>query len=75
MQSMQQVGSALGVAIVGEVFFGALLRTGAVDPHVGYALALRAAVLWTAASFGSIALLVWLLPKPGAQVRPVVPVE
>jgi hypothetical protein len=50
------------VAIVGEVFFSSLMRAG--GDHLAYAGALRAAVLCTAISFGSIALLVWLLPKP-----------
>ena len=70
LQSIQQVGAALGVAIVGEVFFSSLMGAG-VD-HAAYAGALRMAVLCTAASFGSIAALVWLLPKPAAMPqRPV----
>jgi EmrB/QacA subfamily drug resistance transporter len=74
LQSFQQVGAALGVAIVGEVFFSSLLRAG--TDHLAYAGALRMAVLCTAASFGCIAGLVWLLPKPAAMVhRPVVAVE
>ena len=71
LQSIQQVGAALGVAIVGEVFFSSLMGTGA--DHAAYAGALRLAVLCTAGSFGSIALLVWLLPKPAILgQRPVV---
>ena len=67
LQSVQQVGAALGVAIIGEVFFSSLMGSGgAVAPHLAYAAALRIAVLCAAASFGSIALLVWLLPKPVA---------
>ena len=74
LQSIQQVGAALGVAIVGEVFFSSLMQSG--TDHLAYAAALRLAVLCTAASFGSIALLVWLLPKPAATAhRPVVTVE
>ncbi|WP_309664668.1 MFS transporter [Tabrizicola sp.] len=74
LQSMQQVGAALGVAIVGEVFFSSLMRAG--GDHLAYAGALRAAVLCTAISFGSIALLVWILPKPAPIAgRPPVAVD
>ncbi len=74
LQSFQQIGAALGVAIVGEVFFSSLMRAG--GDHLAYAGALRMSVLCTAAGFGSIAVLVWLLPKPsGLGERPVVAVE
>lgn len=65
LQSMQQVGAALGVAVVGEVFFSALMRAG--GDHLAFDGALRMAILCTAASFGAIAALVWLLPAPGPR--------
>lgn len=66
LQSFQQVGGALGLAVVGEAFFSYLRRNlpGAVDPVLVYSEALRWAVLFNIASFIVVALMVWKLPKP-----------
>ncbi|MGR3632721.1 MAG: MFS transporter [Limimaricola soesokkakensis] len=58
LQSFQQVGGALGVAVMGQLFFG-MLRGGG-----GYPEALTAALWFNAAAFVLVALLVWRLPEP-----------
>lgn len=58
LQSFQQVGGALGVAVMGQLFFG-MLRGGG-----GYPEALTAALWFNAAAFVAVALLVWRLPEP-----------
>lgn len=58
LQSFQQVGGALGVAVMGQLFFG-MLRGGG-----GYPDALTAALWFNAAAFVAVALLVWRLPEP-----------
>ena len=63
LQSFQQVGGALGVAIMGQIFFATLMKGGA-EQHLLYAGALRSALIYNIAAFAAIALAVWLLPKP-----------
>lgn len=58
LQSFQQVGGALGVAVMGQLFFG-MLRGGG-----GYPEALTAALWFNAVAFVAVALLVWRLPEP-----------
>lgn len=66
LQSFQQVGGALGVAVMGQLFFG-LLRGGG-----GYPDAMTAALWFNAAAFVAVALLVWRLPEPRLvpEIRP-----
>ena len=66
LQSFQQVGGALGLAVMGELFFSTLragLSTGG-DPIGTYSTALRAALTFNIMTFASVAVLVWLLPRP-----------
>ncbi|MEO6395222.1 MAG: hypothetical protein ABIO40_04870, partial [Devosia sp.] len=54
---------AIGVALVGEIFFtslGAGLASGA-NPHAVFASSASLAILYVIVSFGSVAALVWLL--------------
>lgn len=79
LQAFQQMGSAIGVAVMGEMFFSTLapaLAAGG-DPHLAFASAFTFAVLYNVGSFSVIAALVWLLPAPSGQasVRPAPPVE
>ncbi|WP_093992959.1 MFS transporter [Flavimaricola marinus] len=66
LQSFQQVGGALGLAVVGEIFFSYLRVNlpGAADPALVYSEALRWAVLFNITSFIVVALMVWRLPQP-----------
>ena len=70
LQSFQQVGGALGVAIMGQIFFATLMKGGAA-PHALYSDALRSALIYNIAAFAVIALAVWLLPKPVMRSGPV----
>ena len=63
LQSFQQVGGALGVAIMGQIFFATLMKGGAA-PHALYSDALRLALIYNIAAFAVISVAVWLLPKP-----------
>jgi EmrB/QacA subfamily drug resistance transporter len=75
LQSFQQVGGALGVAIMGEIFFSTLMRAGAgAASHAVYADALRNALIYNLFAYAVIAAAVWLLPRPGKQAVGAVPV-
>ncbi len=66
LQSFQQVGGALGLAVMGELFFGTI-RRAAVSGNtssVVYSDALEAALWFNTVSFLLVALLVWRLPEP-----------
>lgn len=70
LQSFQQVGGALGVAIMGEIFFSTLMRGGA-ESHAVYSGALQSALIYNIGAFAVIAVAVWLLPKPVMRGGPV----
>ena len=70
LQSFQQVGGALGVAIMGQIFF-ATLMTGGAEPHAVYSDALRLALIYNIGAFAVISIAVWLLPKPVMRGGPV----
>src|SRR5690606_28647196 len=59
LQSFQQIGGALGVAVVGEIFF-ATLATGmrAGPPHPAYVTSLQNALIYEMAAFALFAVLV-----------------
>ncbi|MFZ5708262.1 MAG: MFS transporter [Pseudomonadota bacterium] len=61
VQSFQQVGSAFGIAIMGEIFFA---RLGGSSAAADYAAALTQAMLYATAAFAAIAGLVRFLPAP-----------
>jgi EmrB/QacA subfamily drug resistance transporter len=65
LQSFQQIGGALGVAIVGEVFFATLaagMQAGA--PHPAYVMSLQNALIYEMAAFALFAVLVAFLKIP-----------
>ena len=66
LQAFQQIGGALGLAVMGELFFSTLKARlpGAVDAVAVYSQALSLAILFSTCSFILIALLVWRLPPP-----------
>lgn len=68
LQAFQQMGAAVGVAIMGEIFFATLARnlSAGLDPHPAYATALTNAVIYNVIVFAMIAALVWRLPAPKA---------
>jgi predicted MFS family arabinose efflux permease len=61
LASAQQVGNALGVALIGVVFFGALDAGHAVPD------AFRTSLLWLAAGSVAVAALIQTLPRGGAR--------
>ena len=71
LQAFQQVGGALGLAVMGEVFFSHLGRNlpGAADPVAVYSTALQLAILVGIAGFACVAFLVWRLPRPARVPR------
>ena len=71
LQAVQQVGSALGVAIMGEIFFSRLAATdaAATAPHALYASAITQAILYNTAAFLVIAVSVPYLFRPGRISR------
>jgi MFS family permease len=72
LQAFQQVGGALGVAIVGQLFFSRLLAPGggAEAAHAAYAHAITVGLVWPVLAFGSLAAAVWLLPAPKGGAGP-----
>ena len=71
LQALQQVGGALGVAIMGELFFAGLASAGAegTPSQAVYAAALARAVLWNVAAFVAIGAAVLLLRGPRESGR------
>ncbi|MCB8837228.1 MFS transporter [Aurantimonas sp. VKM B-3413] len=65
LQSFQQIGGALGVAIVGEIFFGTL--GGQTASHAGYRDAFEAALVYQIAIFLILAFLASRLKVPDRQ--------
>ncbi len=66
VQAFQQVGGALGLAVVGEMFFSramGLVRTGTPQAEA-FADGLRFALLAVIVVFGALAAFVWRLPAP-----------
>ena len=69
LQAFQQVGGALGLAIMGEIFFSSLhesMKTGTSLPGA-YASALSQGLIFCICVFLLLAALVWRLPKPQLQ--------
>lgn len=71
LQSFQQIGSALGIAITGEIFFSGLqssLARGGM-PHPAFVDSLGRALVYEMAAFGFVALLVLFLKVPPQAMR------
>ncbi|MDB5527088.1 MAG: family efflux transporter permease subunit [Devosia sp.] len=78
LQAFQQVGGALGVALIGQIFFsnlGNTFATGA-SQHAAFSSASSLALWYVICSFGLVLLLVPLFKSGGQQGRgaPVTPV-
>jgi fucose permease len=66
LQSFQQIGSALGIAISGQIFFSTLeadFRSGSM-PHAAFVDGLGNALIYEVAAFALVAVLVFFLPVP-----------
>lgn len=81
LQAFQQVGGALGIALVGEIFFtrlGNAFAAGA-GPHAAFADSAALALWYQVASFGLVLVLALFFKGPGSQPQvrsvPPVPVE
>jgi EmrB/QacA subfamily drug resistance transporter len=66
LQAFQQIGGALGVALVGEMFFGGLATAfaGGATPHAAFAGSASFALWYQVASFAIVLLLVPLFRSP-----------
>jgi EmrB/QacA subfamily drug resistance transporter len=75
LQSFQQVGGALGVAVLGQIFFATIAgRVGAGSTvHAAYVAGFERVLIYEMAVFALFAILVPLLKVPGAQAAPVGP--
>jgi EmrB/QacA subfamily drug resistance transporter len=78
LQAFQQIGGALGVALIGEIFFPALVaafKSGSL-PHAAFVGAAQKAMIYEIAVFAVMAAMVPLLKplKHGAQGAPQTPV-
>lgn len=72
LQSFQQIGSAIGIALVGQIFFSALADrlAGGSDRHAAYVDSLEAALLYEVLAFLVVASLVLFLRAPPAGAQP-----
>ncbi|HWK65440.1 MAG TPA: MFS transporter [Rhizobiaceae bacterium] len=72
LQSFQQIGSAIGIAVVGQIFFSALGQrlAGASDRHAAYVDSLEAALLYEVLAFMVVVGLVLFLKAPPAGPLP-----
>ncbi|MDB5541615.1 MAG: transporter [Devosia sp.] len=84
LQAFQQIGGAIGVALVGEIFFTNLTAGFAAGnaPHVAFAAAAGPAILYQVASFALVVILVPFLrirgpaqPGQGREAAPPVVAE
>ncbi|WP_226780275.1 MFS transporter [Oceaniglobus trochenteri] len=69
LQAFQQVGGAMGVAIVGQIFFTMLEgvpAAGSPAAHLVYERAFSTAIAYPVLSFALLAGAVWLLPRPSS---------
>ncbi|MCB5198747.1 DHA2 family efflux MFS transporter permease subunit [Loktanella sp. TSTF-M6] len=66
LQSFQQIGGALGLAVMGQLFFGYLGRNG--EGVADYSTALTHALWFSTFTFACVAVFVWQLPK-GEQAK------
>jgi EmrB/QacA subfamily drug resistance transporter len=66
LQSFQQIGSAIGIAVVGQIFFSSLAGrlTGEASRHAAYVVSLEAALLYEVLAFLIVAGLVLFLKAP-----------
>ena len=64
LQSFQQIGSALGIAITGQIFFSTLQEMASADPHPTFVLGLEQALIYEMVAFAVVALMALLLKKP-----------
>ena len=80
LQSFQQIGSGLGIAITGQIFFSTLQRAAdnKVPAHASFVASLEAALIYEILAFTLVAVLVFFLQPPpasahGGQGKPVKP--
>ncbi|MBK8082646.1 MAG: DHA2 family efflux MFS transporter permease subunit [Devosia sp.] len=80
LQAFQQIGGAIGVAIVGEIFFSLLAAhlAAGLPPKAAYATAAAPAIIYQIVAFSLVVILVPFLrirPPVAGGGRPVVPAE
>ena len=67
VNTVVQIGSATGIAIVGVIFFG-LVEASAAPPAETFTAAIQQTLWFQVAAFGASAVLAFLLPgRPAAQ--------
>jgi MFS family permease len=69
LQSFQQIGSALGIAVTGQIFFSSLeggLSSGEAA-HPAFVASMSAALLYEMAAFAVVVLLVFFLRPPSPR--------
>lgn len=68
LQSLQQVGSALGIAVTGQIFFSTLANrlAGQTPRHGAFVASLGNALIYEVLAFIAVAAMVFLLRKPAA---------
>ena len=71
LQAFQQVGGALGLAVIGELFFSHLRRNlgDAGAPEAVYSAALANALVPSIIAYLALAFVVWRLPRPQAAAQ------
>ena len=73
LQAFQQVGGAVGVALVGEIFFSnlgdipSLFQAGAAAVHQSFAASTATSTWYQIISFALVAVLIYLLKARGPQ--------
>jgi len=72
LQSFQQIGTAVGIAIIGQIFFSSLTDAlaGGTAPHAAFVHSLKAALVYEALAFLAVAGLVLLLKAPATPSPP-----
>ncbi len=66
IQAFQQVGGAVGVAIIGQIFFSVLATAG--GDSAGYVAALGLSLIYNSTVFILVAAMIWLVPAHRADL-------
>ncbi len=72
LQSFQQIGGTLGIAISGQIFFSTLANEMAAQhsPHSAFVSGMSYALTYETAAFVTVAAMVFLLGKPAQSAAP-----
>ena len=69
LQALQQIGSAIGIALTGQIFFSSLewQLAGGIGRHASFVHGMEQALFYEMGAFALVALLVFFLRAPSGE--------